>query len=73
MAQKLQSKFYFLSFYFSAQDCLDQNKNCPAWKTMGFCDPGSQYFTYMLTNCLKTCDLCATPRPCKYEIFKTYN
>jgi len=41
--------------------CSDTDGDCPQFKALGYCEPSSQYYNYMKTNCKKSCGLCVNP------------
>jgi len=42
-----------------AGTCEDSNASCATWKNSGYCSASSQYFSYMMQTCAKTCGSCS--------------
>ena len=39
--------------------CSDENKSCPSWSKLGYCESTSAYRAYMELNCAKSCGICS--------------
>uniref|UniRef100_A0A914CTN8 ShKT domain-containing protein n=1 Tax=Acrobeloides nanus TaxID=290746 RepID=A0A914CTN8_9BILA len=38
--------------------CIDSDDYCPNWEASGYCDPSSEYYDWMQSNCPLSCGVC---------------